>query len=162
MAATVRKCGDESRSGVVAIAAALLGVPEPAMTGPGPGRKEVAEARQALMFALHEGLNLSYSEIGRRLHRDHATVMHGVARAAARAAASPVIREQLEALVAEVSAVGEGPRVDLLRDIEPCVAVGAVEAEVRVARGNRSGVRDSRTPASAGDLLRACRTLVVK
>jgi len=142
VAATVSKCGDESRSGVVAIAAALLGVPEQAMTGPGPGRKEVAEARQALMFALYEGLNLSYSEIGRRLHRDHATVMHGVARAAARAAASRVIRQQLEALVVEVCAVGEGPRVDLLRDIEPCIALGAVEPEVRVARRRRRDASD--------------------
>ena len=142
VAATVRQCGDESRSGVVAIAAALLGVPEPAMTGPGRGRKEVAEARQALMFALHEGLNLSYSDIGRRLHRDHATVMHGVARSAARAAASPVIRQQLDALVVEVCAVGERLRVGSLCDIEPSIAVGAVEPEVRAARRRRRDASD--------------------
>jgi len=142
VAATVRRCGDQSRSGVVAIAAALLGVSEPAMTGPGPGRKEVAEARQALMFALHEGLNLSYSDIGRRLHRDHATVMHGVARSAERAAASPVIRQQLDALVVAVCAVGEGLRVDSLCDIEPRIAVGAVEPEVRAARRRRRDASD--------------------
>lgn len=136
--ATVGQGGDgDFVSSAVAVAAARLGVPPPAFVAPRPGGRKVAEARQALMFALHEGLGLSYSEIGRRLHRDHTTVMHGVARAAARAAASPLSRAQLDALVLEVCAVREGTGTGPSHDGDPSTAVGALRATVSVARRRR-------------------------
>jgi len=129
-------------SSAVAAVAVRLGVPAPAMVGPRRGGRAVAEARQALMFALYEGLSLSYSEIGRRLHRDHATVMHGVARAEQRAAASPLSRRQLDALVLEVCAVREGTVPDPSHHVDSSTAAGAVRATVRVARRRRRDASD--------------------
>jgi len=47
-------------------------------------RRAVAWARQELMLDLHILDGLSFAKIGRKLNRDHTTVMHGVRAAASR------------------------------------------------------------------------------
>lgn len=45
--------------------------------------QQVAEARQLVMFLAHRD-GISLAAIGRAMHRDHTTVLHGVRREAAR------------------------------------------------------------------------------
>jgi hypothetical protein len=58
-------------------------VTEAELTGPGRAR-HVIQARHMAMLLLRDDLGRSWSEIGRVMHRDHATVMHAVAHARAR------------------------------------------------------------------------------
>lgn len=43
--------------------------------------KKIARARQRCMLRMKEELKMSASSIGRKLGRDHSTVLHGIARA---------------------------------------------------------------------------------
>lgn len=46
--------------------------------------KPLAEARQVAMWLMRYRTPMSLPQIGKRLHRDHTTVMYGIARIAAR------------------------------------------------------------------------------
>ena len=99
--------GDPTTQAVAELAG-QLGASPAALQGPGQGRRLV-NARQLTMYVLHEGLGLSYSEIGRALGRDHSTVSHGVARVAARLEISPGERARAVGLVRVVRLVRDGP-----------------------------------------------------
>lgn len=70
---------------VVRIAARAAGCAYSDITGR-CRRKPVVVARWAVMAALRDGLGWSTNRIGARLHLDHTTVMHGLARHAELAA----------------------------------------------------------------------------
>lgn len=61
-------------------AANILELSYDELTGPGRDYRR-AHARQAVMLAMHETGRYTLPEIGRALHRDHTTVMHGIKRA---------------------------------------------------------------------------------
>jgi len=47
----------------------------------GDGRRKVlTNARQVIMYLMFQELGMSYSAIGRKMGRDHSTVMHGISR----------------------------------------------------------------------------------
>lgn len=58
----------------------------------------LAQARWLVMYLLRTGLGLSYAQIGYRLHRNHATAMHGVRKVKARIEADKAYASQVEAL----------------------------------------------------------------
>ncbi|MDQ6797978.1 MAG: WhiB family transcriptional regulator [Actinomycetota bacterium] len=127
-----------------------LGVSPTALQGPGQGRRLV-DARQLAMYVLHEGLGLSYSEIGRTLGRDHTTVIHGVARVAARAGASHCERDQVARLVRLVRIVRDHGGV-------PDVGVAALARVALVATGTTAAPRRRRRRDACDEDSLAART----
>lgn len=86
---------------VLAAVAAAFEVPPAAL--PGPGRRaDIAHARFAAVALLTDLCRLNTSQIGRRLNRNHATVLHARARA-----------ERLQALGGEFAARLEAARAAL-------------------------------------------------
>lgn len=69
--------------------------------------KKINEARQLVYFLAHRS-GMSLSDIGRAMHRDHSTIMHGVQREQSRrnAQAYPQVNPQLRGVAIEV-AIGD-------------------------------------------------------
>ncbi len=64
-------------------------------------KQEIVQARQLIMYLFHKYLDLSYSEIGRRLgKRDHTTVLHGCNQISRRLSVDKAFRREVEELEA--------------------------------------------------------------
>ncbi len=62
----------------------------------------VAWARQVAWYALHEGFDMSYPEIGEAFERNHTTVMYGVHKVRAIAAEDSELAKHLEQLLVNI------------------------------------------------------------
>ena len=80
-------------------ACALFAVTREQLLGDARAR-HVAQARQALMYALSRRTTLSHTAIGQLLEREHTTVGHGIAAARSRAAVDARYAAQVAELLA--------------------------------------------------------------
>jgi len=73
------------------------------------GRMWISHARQVAMWLAWPVTTATWPELGLRFHRDHSTVMHGVARIDARMAADPEYDAEMRALRFALLPRPEGP-----------------------------------------------------
>jgi hypothetical protein len=66
-------------------------------------QRDVSLARQACFYLAHERTNLSSKEIGRRMKRDHSTILHGVVTASERMKRDHLYRGRIKQLEAKVA-----------------------------------------------------------
>lgn len=103
-------------------------VPERELYSNRRGGAANVEARQIVCWLARQLTTLSMPVIGRRLNRDHSTVLHGIAVVNRRREHDAEFAADVDALYAELAGAARQPLVRLPRDVDPVGAAARVAA----------------------------------